>query len=107
MDHPGTVAHPVHNLGEGQVPGVIVEQPGESQHGQPGAVDHPVHDLLLHVGQADGAQLGPPAAAVAQTHDHMHGHVIEKHVGQTGWAQLGPRAAAVAQTDMVAEVILG
>ena len=51
-----------------------------------------------HVGQIGGAQLGPPAAEVAQTRGHVFGQVVQRHVGQTGGAQFCPPAAKVART---------
>ena len=42
--NPGASDKLEHDLGDGQVPGVVVEQPSESHHGHPGAVDHPAHD---------------------------------------------------------------
>ena len=48
-----------------------------------------------HLVQTGGAQLGPPAAAVAQPHDHLQGQVIERHNRQTGRAQLDPTAVEV------------
>ena len=59
------------------------EQPAEGTGDPYVAVAH-------HEGQTGGAQLGPPAAEVAQNHNQLHcGQMVDWHMKQTGGAQLG------------------